>query len=87
MEGALTFRCGGESFDLEKGGFIFLPHGLEHSYEISDQESVRLMVVTASIKEHGNLGWGGFVSELESGQGELSLYHNVDGEVGYKYET
>ncbi len=71
LEGALTFRCGGESFEIEKGGFIFLPHGIEHSYEISGQESVRLIVVTAPIKEHGHGGWGGFVSDLESSQGEL----------------
>lgn len=30
LEGAITFRCGEESFDLEKGGFIFLPRGIRH---------------------------------------------------------
>src|SRR5438093_10077832 len=30
LEGALTFRCGGETFDVVKGGFIFLPRGIEH---------------------------------------------------------
>jgi quercetin dioxygenase-like cupin family protein len=27
LEGAITFQCGEDRFDLEKGGFIFLPHG------------------------------------------------------------
>jgi quercetin dioxygenase-like cupin family protein len=40
LEGALTFQCGGETFDVEKGGFMFLPHGIEHSYTIRGQEPV-----------------------------------------------
>jgi quercetin dioxygenase-like cupin family protein len=47
LEGAITFRCGGESFDLEKGGFIFLPRGIQHGYTIRSEDAVRLIVVTA----------------------------------------
>ncbi len=70
LEGALTFRCGDESFDVEKGGFIFLPRGVKHGYTITSDEPVRLLVLTAPIREGSN-GWGGFVSEMELGQGEL----------------
>ena len=71
LEGSITFRCGKETFDLEKGGFIFLPRGIEHSYTIHSQDPVRLIVVTSPIREGSSGGWGGFVADLESGQGEL----------------
>jgi len=71
LEGAVTFRCGGETFDLEKGGFVFLPHHTEHSYTIRSQGPVRLLVVTSPAREGASGGWGGFVSDMELGQGEL----------------
>jgi quercetin dioxygenase-like cupin family protein len=71
LEGAITFRCDGEAFDLEKGGFIFLPRGIEHGYTIRDESPVRLLVVTAPVRENVSGGWGGFVADMELGQGEL----------------
>lgn len=71
LEGGVTFRCGEETYDLEKGGFIFLPHSIEHGYTIRSQELARLIVVTSPTREAVRGGWGGFVSDLESGQGEL----------------
>jgi quercetin dioxygenase-like cupin family protein len=71
LEGAITFRCGEATFDLEKGGFIFLPRGIEHNYTIPNEEPVRLIVVTSPVREGSNGGWAGFVADLESGQGEL----------------
>ena len=71
LEGAITFTCGGQTFDLEKGGFVFLPRGTEHSYTIRSQEPVRLIVVTSPGREGASGGWGGYVSDLELGQGEL----------------
>ena len=70
LAGAITFRCGEESFDVETGGFIFLPCGIEHGYTIHGEEAVRLLVVTTPVcKQTG--GWGGFVADMELGQGEL----------------
>ena len=71
LEGALTFRCGGDSFDVEKGGFVFLPRGIRHGYTIRSEEPVRLIAVTAPSREGTSGGWGGFVSDMELGQGEL----------------
>ena len=71
LEGAVTFQCGEETFDLEKGGFIFLPAGIKHGYTIRSEESVRLIAVTAPVRDQGGPGWGGFVSDMELGQGEL----------------
>ena len=71
LEGALTFRCGGNTFDVENGGFIFLPRGIEHGYTIRSTEPVRLLVVTAPAREGASGGWGGFVADMELGQGEL----------------
>ena len=70
LEGAVTFHCGQETFEVEKGGFIFLPHGLRHGYTIRSQEPAHLIIVTSPVKERAG-GWGGFVSDIESGQGEL----------------
>ena len=71
LEGAIRFRCGGETFDLEKGSFIYLPLGIEHGYTILSDDPVRLLVVTAPIRAGLSGGWGGFVSDMELGQGEL----------------
>jgi len=71
LEGSITFQCGMESFDLEKGGFIFLPRGIEHSYTIRSEDVVRLIAVTSPVREGATGGWKGFVSDMELGQGEL----------------
>lgn len=71
LDGSITFLCGEESFELEKGGFIFLPRGIEHSYTIGGEEPVRLIVVTSPVREQPGGGWGGFVADMELGQGEL----------------
>ena len=71
LDGALTFRCGGQSFDVEKGGFLFLPRGVEHGYTVRGNEPARLLVVTAPLREDAVNGWGGFVSDIELRQGEL----------------
>jgi len=71
IEGAITFRSGEETFDLEQGGFIFLPRGIEHGYTIRSETPVRLFVVTSPVREALGGGWGGFVAEMELGQGEL----------------
>ena len=71
LEGSVRFRCGEETFDVEKGGFIFLPAGIEHGYTIRSEDPVRLIVVTAPGRDPGSKGWSGFVSDMESGQGEL----------------
>lgn len=71
LEGSIAFQCGDATFDLEKGGFIFLPRGIEHGYTVRSEEPVRLIVVTAPVREGSSPGWGGFVSDMELGQGEL----------------
>jgi quercetin dioxygenase-like cupin family protein len=71
LEGSITFHCGEESFDLEPGGFIFLPRGTQHGYTIHGKDMVRLLVVTSPVRDGATGGWKGFVSDMESGQGEL----------------
>lgn len=71
LEGAITFRCGDEIFNLAKGDFIFLPRGIEHGYMVQSEDSVRLLVITSPVREGLSSGWGGFVADMEEGQGEL----------------
>jgi quercetin dioxygenase-like cupin family protein len=66
LEGAITFRCGDETFDLEKGGFVFLPSGIQHSYVIPNEETVRLLVVTSPLRDGLSGGWGGFVADMQN---------------------
>ncbi|MFL5803330.1 MAG: cupin domain-containing protein [Roseiflexaceae bacterium] len=70
LNGELTFRCGGESFDVGERGFIYLPQGIEHGYTIRSAEPVRLIVVTFPTSAAAGAGWGGFIADVE-GQGEL----------------
>lgn len=70
LKGELTFRCGGESFDVGDGGFIYLPQGIEHGYTVRSEEPVRLIVVTIPSSAASDKGWGGFIADVER-QGEL----------------
>jgi quercetin dioxygenase-like cupin family protein len=70
LTGELTFRCGGESFDVCEGGFIYLPQGIEHGYTIRSEEPVHLILVTFPASEASSEGWGGFIGDVER-QGEL----------------
>ena len=71
LEGCLTFHCGDMSVELEKGGFFYLPHGLQHGYTIPGDERVHLLVIPAPVRKAAAGGWAGFISDLERGQGEL----------------
>lgn len=68
LEGAITFRCGEESFALQNGGFVFLPRGIAHGYTITSDAPVRLIAVTSPTREGSTGGWGGFVADMESGE-------------------
>lgn len=70
LSGELTFRCGGESFDVGARGFIYLPQGIEHGYTVRSEEPVRLIVVTIPTSAALGKGWGGFIADVER-HGEL----------------
>jgi len=69
LKGELTFRCGGESFNVSEGGFMYLPRGIQHGYTIRSEGSVQLIVVTFPTRENSGEGWGGFIADVER-QGE-----------------
>ena len=66
LRGALTFWCGADTFEVEDGGFVFLPRGIPHGYTIRSDGDVRLLVVTAPAEQEVVGGWGGFVGDLET---------------------
>jgi quercetin dioxygenase-like cupin family protein len=66
LQGALTFRCGEETFELENSGVVFLPRGIPHGYTIRSEGDVRLLVVTAPAPENAIGGWGGFGASIEA---------------------
>ena len=70
LSGDLTFRCGGQSFEVSDGGFIYLPQGMEHGYTIRSEEAVRLLAVTFAPGSSSGEGWGGFIGDVER-EGEL----------------
>ena len=70
LMGELTFRCGGETFDVRTGGFIYLPQGIEHGYTIRSEGAVHLLVVTFPTSTTPGKGRGGFIADVER-QGEL----------------
>lgn len=66
FHGELTFRCDGETFDVDTGECIYLPQGIEHGYTIRNVEPVRLLIVTFPTREAAGVGWGGFIADVES---------------------
>jgi quercetin dioxygenase-like cupin family protein len=67
VHGELTFRCGGREFELNDGGFMFLPRGLEHGYTIRSEGEARILLVLSPADEAASGGWGGLVGSLEGG--------------------
>src|SRR5215213_10577253 len=65
LDGKVTLRCGGESFAVDEGGFIYLPQGLKHGYTIRSEESVRLLAITFPPRAPSGEGWGGFIADVE----------------------
>ena len=65
LEGAVTIRCGDETFEAETGAFVFLPRGMTHGYAIRSGGDVRLLVMTSPADEEALGGWGGFIGDLE----------------------
>jgi len=64
LEGSLTFRCGDDQFDVDGGGFVFLPMGIQHGYKLRSPET-RLLVATSPAPEGEQPGWDGFLSGFE----------------------
>lgn len=67
LQGALTFQCGAATFEVEDGGFVFLPRGISHGYTIRSDGDVRLLAITSPAQEDATGGWGGFVGDVEAG--------------------
>src|SRR5436305_591111 len=65
LDGELTFRCGGDRFQVAAGGCVLLPRGIEHGYRITGPGEVRLLVITAPAPDDGVREWGGFVGSFE----------------------
>ena len=42
LEGRLTFYDGEEDYDASPGTFVFLPHGVPHSYVFETERGLRL---------------------------------------------
>lgn len=71
LEGDLTFECDGKRFQVESGGFVFLPRGLTHNYTVRSDGDVRLLVITAPPRDTRD-GWGGFIGDIESSGGDTT---------------
>lgn len=65
LAGEVTFRCGGETFNISAGGFVYLPQGIEHGYTIRSDGQVRLLAVAFPKRAAAGEGWGGFVADIE----------------------
>jgi quercetin dioxygenase-like cupin family protein len=77
LQGVLTFRCGEDAYEVEDGGFVFLPQGIPHGYTIQSLGDVRLLVVTAPAETRTVGGWGGFVADIEAAGDLLARPPNV----------
>lgn len=84
LQGELTFHCGGKTFDVSDGGFMYLPQGMEHGYTIRSEGDVRLVALTFPTRTTPGGGWGGFIADLET-DGEL-IPSGRSGETPFEQE-
>jgi mannose-6-phosphate isomerase-like protein (cupin superfamily) len=45
LSGALTIRCGDDTFGAPAGSFAFLPRGVPHSFVVESDEPVRMLTL------------------------------------------
>ena len=63
LEGAISVRCGDQTAQVEAHGFIFLPRGIPHSWDVIGEEAtVLMMTVPAMLAE--------FLQEFHAASGE-----------------
>lgn len=65
LDGEVAFRCGEQRFEVEGGGFVFLPRGIPHGYRITSPGDTRMLVITAPAPGVAEHGWDGFVGSVE----------------------
>ncbi len=46
LEGELTFRVGGQTVEAGPGDYVWLPRGVEHSFEIKTEQARALVLFT-----------------------------------------
>lgn len=52
LEGELTFRVGGQTIEAGPGDYVWLPRGVEHSFEIKTEQGRALVLFTpAGLEE------------------------------------
>jgi mannose-6-phosphate isomerase-like protein (cupin superfamily) len=53
LDGALSIRCGGDTFDAAAGSFVFLPRGRPHQFSAKGQPArLLLIVVPGGIEDY-----------------------------------
>lgn len=61
LDGTVTLRSGDREIEAEAGGFVFLPHGIPHTFQVTS-ETARMLSITASA--FGTPVFDQMVSEL-----------------------
>ena len=52
LEGEMSFRIGGQSIEASAGEWVYMPRGVEHSFQVKTSTAKALLVVTpAGIEE------------------------------------
>ena len=51
LEGELTFRVGGQPVEVGPGDYVWLPRGVEHSFEIKTEQARALVLFTPAGME------------------------------------
>src|SRR3954463_3316545 len=45
LDGALTVRCGDDTYDARTGSYIFLPRGVPHTFRVISETPVRMLTL------------------------------------------
>jgi mannose-6-phosphate isomerase-like protein (cupin superfamily) len=61
LDGTVTLKSGDREIEAEAGGFVFLPHGVPHTFQVTS-ETARMLSITASAS--GTPVFDQMVSEL-----------------------
>jgi quercetin dioxygenase-like cupin family protein len=75
LEGAITVECGEDTWELDRGSFVFLPRGVPHAWDVVG-ERAKVLIITAPG------GLDEFLRELHetdrSGWAEVARRHGIE---------
>lgn len=78
LEGGIWVSCGDERWEIAEGGFVFLPRGVPHAWDVTSGEASLLIMTTPAGLEEFLADFHGAPRPLDdSGADRIAARHGI----------